>query len=490
MYTEYSSQKRIFGLNPNLFYVYTRRTTGLVAIAINFLILFTYYFTHGSSKVSPDEATDAILALEIIQIIFAGFLVVMWFVVFLRRHLSVCWQRDVDQRIRSEGDLPPSILEKLTEGDEQKLIKEFQNSADLGLLLRRAGPDSPEFKEIAEIPELFNRIRGAYYRQNLLYICSSGTLIWHLIYLGLCIGSLFHSLVVVFTLYEIAIRSDTLINIYSSIARNKSQFGWTLFLLIIVTLFYSTLGFFVFNDLMVVNENRICDTNIECLINVLNNGLRPGGGIADLISSFHFDANHGEWFGRIIYDLTFFILIKILLLNLIFGMIIDGFGNLRDQKTSDLEDSKNICFICGIERSEYEKIGNFDDHVNVEHPIWNYVYYLTYLLEKERTHKNELTDIENKVLQYFYKSDETWVPMGKRSLAIEKADQNKQEVEGESIEAKLMKKISQQTEKIINRIRKIQNFKKEEVEMHKNTGENDLHAREPHRGMEIPDTKF
>jgi len=73
----------------------------------------------------------------------------------------------------------------------------------------------------------------------------------------------------------------------------------------------------------------------------LNLGLRNGGGIADAIQYKYYDPdsnNIGEFIVRIIFDLSFFILMIILLLNLIFGMIIDAFGELRDEKTRNDDD--------------------------------------------------------------------------------------------------------------------------------------------------------
>jgi hypothetical protein len=56
------------------------------------------------------------------------------------------------------------------------------------------------------------------------------------------------------------------------------------------------------------------------------------------------------YFFKIIFDLTFFLIVIVILLNIIFGIIIDTFAELRDKKHSMEEDMKNICFICNINR--------------------------------------------------------------------------------------------------------------------------------------------
>ena len=51
--------------------------------------------------------------------------------------------------------------------------------------------------------------------------------------------------------------------------------------------------------------------------------------------------------GRVIYDLLFFFVVIIIVLNLIFGVIIDTFADLRSEKQNKEEVLKNTCFICG-----------------------------------------------------------------------------------------------------------------------------------------------
>ena len=51
---------------------------------------------------------------------------------------------------------------------------------------------------------------------------------------------------------------------------------------------------------------------------------------------------------RFIYDLTFFLIVIVIIFqNLIFGVIIDTFADLRAEKNRKEEQLKNDCFICG-----------------------------------------------------------------------------------------------------------------------------------------------
>ena len=45
-------------------------------------------------------------------------------------------------------------------------------------------------------------------------------------------------------------------------------------------------------------------------------------------------------------------IVKMAFLNIIFGIIIDTFADLRDKRNTMEEDMKNVCYICGIERGQ------------------------------------------------------------------------------------------------------------------------------------------
>lgn len=83
------------------------------------------------------------------------------------------------------------------------------------------------------------------------------------------------------------------------------------------------------------NVTPVCSYPWECFLFIVNAGLRQGGGVGDLLTHQDYnDDNKSEYFARFFYDLTFFLIIIIILLNIVFGIIIDTFAELRDQKTN------------------------------------------------------------------------------------------------------------------------------------------------------------
>lgn len=84
-------------------------------------------------------------------------------------------------------------------------------------------------------------------------------------------------------------------------------------------------------------------------------------------------------------------------LNIIFGIIIDTFAALRDEKNRMQEDMKTKCFVCGLDRYTFEKNADgFKMHIERDHQVWNYLYYLYYITKKDKT---ELNGIESYVTE-------------------------------------------------------------------------------------------
>ncbi|VDO59440.1 unnamed protein product [Schistosoma margrebowiei] len=107
-----------------------------------------------------------------------------------------------------------------------------------------------------------------------------------------------------------------------------------------------------------------------------------------------------HWFGmrdnsflfRTIYDLSFFVIVIVIILNLIFGVIVDTFAALRQEKQNSEELNKNHCCVCGLHRSAFDHSNTtFDEHVEVDHNVWHYIYFIIYLRTKLN---DDLTGLE------------------------------------------------------------------------------------------------
>ncbi len=75
------------------------------------------------------------------------------------------------------------------------------------------------------------------------------------------------------------------------------------------------------------------------------------------------------------------------------------------------EDMNNKCFICGLGRYVFEKDADgFLPHIDNEHCLWNYLYYIYYIKNKDQT---ELNGVESYVIDNIKNHEINWFPLMK-----------------------------------------------------------------------------
>uniref|UniRef100_T1H295 Ion transport domain-containing protein n=1 Tax=Megaselia scalaris TaxID=36166 RepID=T1H295_MEGSC len=144
-----------------------------------------------------------------------------------------------------------------------------------------------------------------------------------------------------------------------------------------------------------------------CFIFHLYKGVRAGGGIGDEIGDPVGDA-YEYW--RIIFDITFFFFVIVILLAIIQGLIIDAFGELRGQLDSVKDNMEAACFICEIGKDFFDVVPHgFDTHVEKEHNLANYMFFLMHLINKPDT---EYTGQETYVWNMYQERCWDFFPVG------------------------------------------------------------------------------
>ncbi len=90
---------------------------------------------------------------------------------------------------------------------------------------------------------------------------------------------------------------------------------------------------------------------------------------------------------RVIFDNFFNFLLVILAVELISGIIIDKFGDLREKDSFINHDQKNICFVCGRNKETIERLymsrAGYRQHIYFDHNMWDYIFFIAYLKEKK-----------------------------------------------------------------------------------------------------------
>ncbi|XP_015671005.1 inositol 1,4,5-trisphosphate receptor type 3 [Protobothrops mucrosquamatus] len=271
--------------------------------------------------------------------------------------------------------------------------------------------------------------------------------------LGLFVHELFYSIL----LFDLIYREETLFNVIKSVTRNGRSILLTALLALILVYLFSIVGFLFLKDDFIMevdplsnikskatdsmemrsslgtfvescsndkiscsssdtvpqvlqeeddNTERACDTLLMCIVTVLNHGLRNGGGVGDILRKPSKDESLFP--ARVIYDLLFFFIVIIIVLNLIFGVIIDTFADLRSEKQKKEEILKTTCFICGLERDKFDnKTVSFEEHIKCEHNMWNYLYFIVLVRVKNKT---DYTGPESYVAQMIKNKNLDWFP--------------------------------------------------------------------------------
>lgn len=87
-----------------------------------------------------------------------------------------------------------------------------------------------------------------------------------------------------------------------------------------------------------------------------------GGGIAESLKDKYkgetakaTEPLHDLMIFRWFLDIGFFAIIVLVMLNVLFGIIVDAFGALREEKNFQKEDSVNLCFVCNLKREMFDR---------------------------------------------------------------------------------------------------------------------------------------
>jgi len=167
----------------------------------------------------------------------------------------------------------------------------------------------------------------------------------------------------------------------------------------------------------------LCSSALECFLNYLDLGLRLGGGIGDSNPriSYKFDTKT-NYFNKLFWDILFHILINLILSNIFFGVIVDTFNELKSIEDIKNNDNLNKCFMCDKERQDINFLNkNFDEHRKYEHGIFNYIYFIPYLLKKN---PEVYTRAEKFAMEQIINRNINWLPFENELNEENKTDNN------------------------------------------------------------------
>jgi len=203
------------------------------------------------------------------------------------------------------------------------------------------------------------------------------------------LGLLFYGYAFCIHLLHIVMGNDILRRVIQAVTRQVKSLAYVGALLMIIIYIYSVISFAVMRNYFDPSEGAYCNTMFQCFVSSTRLGLLSGGGLGDALPMDAvpiYDFFNSILWIRWVFDLTFFIVVTIIGLNVVFGIIVDSFSELRDEKFRIEEAMTGECFICGIKSAEFDRNGaGWTSHKKAEHNMWEYLYFFIHLDYKEAT---------------------------------------------------------------------------------------------------------
>jgi len=172
--------------------------------------------------------------------------------------------------------------------------------------------------------------------------------LYYLCLMALSVLGLFtHGYTFGFHLLHIVMGNDLLLRVLQSVTKNGKALLMVGMLGLIIVYLYTLMVFAFYRPSIALDNTLFCGSVWECFMTVLSHGLRAGGGIGDALPY-----SDSTWWPynnmRDFFDLSFFLIVIIVGLNIVFGIIVDTFSELRDEKSRIEEDNQTVCFICSL----------------------------------------------------------------------------------------------------------------------------------------------
>ena len=109
-----------------------------------------------------------------------------------------------------------------------------------------------------------------------------------------------------------------------SLKHQAATLAATALLWFVIMYNYAVFGHLLFQSDFPDDSNSLW----HCILHVLNFGLRSGGGIGDVLNG----TQAWQGYGRMVFDISFFIVSTLIMTNIVAGTIIDAFGESRDRR--------------------------------------------------------------------------------------------------------------------------------------------------------------
>jgi len=301
---------------------------------------------------------------------------------------------------------------------------------------------------VVRVPVLYQKLQAANINsiEILLYTAAEPMTLYYLGYLAFVLLGYFVSYSFLpFLLLDIIVKNSTTQDVLNSVIFPRRQIAMGGIIILFIMQIYAFFLFMYFrHDLVAdVQQDHFCRNLFDCYLVTLGYGLREGGGVGDV-----FRTTLGK---RWLLDVSFYLAISLGMLNLIAGVIITTFGQLRENKGIRVADTVGVCFICNIDKQVFDRASaepeGFKTHVKVDHNMWNYMYFIFLLWEQDN---DDDDGMEQYVRRAIAANEIVWFPLNK-AIRLDAASGH-----DDSLTAGMQKNIAQTESNISNKLEKFQ----------------------------------
>jgi hypothetical protein len=226
-----------------------------------------------------------------------------------------------------------------------------------------------------------------------------------------------------FLILDFFCQSPALATVLRGITASAQPLAMTFLGAAIVTYVYAAIGFRFFRE----DLGNYCKDNIwMCLVNMIYQGTRGGiVGLGTMMDPVMAGDPATTWAQRMTFDVSYFIIFGIMIVNTIVALIVDSFGAQRNQSEARITNRETETFISCLDRKTIDQAAQimgiadgFTYHEEEKQNKWDYMSFIFYLREKDAA---DFTGPEELIHQLVEKNDIKWLPIG-RSKMLEHDD--------------------------------------------------------------------
>jgi hypothetical protein len=271
-------------------------------------------------------------------------------------------------------------------------------------------------EEMASLNFSMTRRKFYYIKEFMLRTFFNFEVIYYICYITAAVlGFISVDFYFAFLLLEVITRFKTLKNVIMAIRNPIKELFLTFLLWIMLIYFFAVIAYANFrNDF---KSETDCPDLVRCLATIFYESNKYDNGISLYLKPIPVGSeNRNPLTARFFYDQLFNLIVKILIIQMVAGIIIDNFAKLRKEEMDMIKDMNTICTICGLKKDDIEKVydkygRSYEDHMQKDHNIFNYIFYIIYLHKKDKTEFNGMESYVYKMA--FLEKDITWFPIDK-----------------------------------------------------------------------------